>query len=396
MNLLRAYDTRANVFGIQQANVIVESAPKVDAGRRFGARIDLQFGQATETVQGGAANEPRPDVYRHIWQAYGTYVFPVGRGLQTDFGKFASMLGYETNYAKDNNNFSRAYLFNFLPFYHSGLRVTLPVSDKVTAMYMLTNGVQQTEDFNNFKSNHFAAIIKPNAKVTWTTNYYFGQEQPDPSTGSASRAWSPRASSPAPGGPEWTRTARRATTSGRFLQPPGLIEMQSPRHEEGPQRGDDEAPRRAEALEPEVGRIVEDGEDEILPVDVHSAPVVREARRKKIPAIRFGQVEPEQHQHAEKDVKLPQHLQIEKRVAEDVSREIAAAGNVGRPDEHDLLNDSIHNQLQDAFADRPRAVLVDLEIGNLVVRPDESLEVNDGKQTDGEIGNEQKVPRQTR
>ena len=88
-------------------------------------------------------------------------MFPVGKGLQTDFGKFASNLGYETNYAKDNNKFSRAYLFNFLPFYHSGLRLSLPVSDKVTVMYMLTNGIQQTEDFNNFKSNHFTAIVKP-------------------------------------------------------------------------------------------------------------------------------------------------------------------------------------------------------------------------------------------
>ncbi|MEO8681496.1 MAG: outer membrane beta-barrel protein [Vicinamibacterales bacterium] len=179
INLLRAYDTRANVFGIQQASVIVESATKVDEGKRFGARIDLQFGQATETVQGSAANEPRPDVYRNIWQAYGTYVFPVGRGLQTDFGKFASDLGYETNYAKDDNQFSRAYLFNFLPFYHSGLRLSLPVSDKVTVMYMLTNGIQQTEDFNNFKSNHFTAIVKPTGSVSWTTSYYFGQEQPD-------------------------------------------------------------------------------------------------------------------------------------------------------------------------------------------------------------------------
>jgi hypothetical protein len=179
VNLLRAYDTRANVFGIQQTAIVVESAPKVDDGRRFGARVDLQFGQATETVQGGAANEPRPDVYRHVWQAYGTYVFPVGRGLQTDFGKFASMLGYETNYAKDNSQFSRAYLFNFLPFYHSGLRTSLPVGDKVTLMYMLTNGIQQTEDFNNFKSNHLAAIVKPTGAVTWTVNYYFGQEQPD-------------------------------------------------------------------------------------------------------------------------------------------------------------------------------------------------------------------------
>ncbi|MGE0461644.1 MAG: outer membrane beta-barrel protein [Vicinamibacterales bacterium] len=179
VNLLRAYDTRANVFSIQQAAIVVESAPRVDEGRRFGARIDLQFGQATETVQGSPANEPRPDVYRHVWQAYGTYIFPVGRGLRTDFGKFASMLGYETNYAKDNDHFSRAYLFNFLPFYHSGLRTTLPVSDEVTLLYMLTNGIQQTEDFNDFKSNHFAAIVKPTDQVTWTVNYYFGQEQSD-------------------------------------------------------------------------------------------------------------------------------------------------------------------------------------------------------------------------
>ena len=179
VNVLRAYDTRANVFSIQQTAIVVESMPDVEAGRRFGARVDLQFGQATETVQGSPANEPRPDVYRNIWQAYGTYVFPVGRGLQTDFGKFASNLGYETNYAKDNNHFSRAYLFNFLPFYHSGLRVSLPVADKLTLMYMLTNGIQQTEDFNDFKSNHVTAIVKPVSDVTWTVNYYLGQEQPD-------------------------------------------------------------------------------------------------------------------------------------------------------------------------------------------------------------------------
>jgi Putative beta-barrel porin-2, OmpL-like. bbp2 len=46
-------------------------------------------------------------------------------------------------------------------------------------MYMLTNGIQQTEDSNDFKSNHFTAIVKPTGKIAWTTSYYFGQEQPD-------------------------------------------------------------------------------------------------------------------------------------------------------------------------------------------------------------------------
>lgn len=176
---LRAYDTRSNVFSIQQTAIVIESAPSVADGRRFGARVDLQLGQATETVQGNAANEPRPDAYRHLWQAYGTYVFPVGRGLQADFGKFGSNLGYETNYAKDNHHFSRAYLFNFLPFYHMGMRLTLPVSGSVTVMYALTNGIQQTEDLNSFKSSHVTAIVKPASRLVWTTSYYAGREQAD-------------------------------------------------------------------------------------------------------------------------------------------------------------------------------------------------------------------------
>lgn len=178
--LLRAYDTRSNTVGIQQAALVIDAAPDVEAGRRFGARVDLQSGMATDTVQGNPANEPRSEAYRHLWQVYGTYVFPVGpNGLQLDAGKYASMLGYETNYAKDNQAFSRAYLFNFLPFYHSGVRLTLPVNDRVSLLYMLSNGVQQTEDFNDFKSHHVAAVLKPASRVTWVVNHYLGQEQPD-------------------------------------------------------------------------------------------------------------------------------------------------------------------------------------------------------------------------
>ena len=128
INLLRAYDTRANVFGIQQANLDRRERARTSRPAAASARASTcSSARRPRPCRAAPANEPRPDVYRHIWQAYGTYVFPVGRGLQTDFGKFASNLGYETNYAKDNNQFSRAYLFNFLPFYHSGLRVTLPV-----------------------------------------------------------------------------------------------------------------------------------------------------------------------------------------------------------------------------------------------------------------------------
>lgn len=103
INLLRAYDVQSNSFSLNQAAVVIERTPNLEAGRRWGMRLDLQYGQATETTQGNAANELRPQVYRPLWQAYGTYVFDVGKGLTVNFGKFASALGYETNYTKDNS-----------------------------------------------------------------------------------------------------------------------------------------------------------------------------------------------------------------------------------------------------------------------------------------------------
>jgi TolA-binding protein len=179
VNLLRAYDVSSNSFSLNQAAVVIERAPNVEAGRRFGLRLDLQYGQATETVQGSAANELRPQVYRNIWQAYGTYVAPVGSGLSVDFGKFAANLGYETNYTRDNFNYSRAYYFNFLPFYHFGLRAKYPFNEKFAVQYQLVNGIQQSEDFNGFKSQEISLILTPVKRVSWQINYYVGREQRD-------------------------------------------------------------------------------------------------------------------------------------------------------------------------------------------------------------------------
>jgi hypothetical protein len=179
VNLLRAYDVLSNNFSLSQANFLLESAPDLAAGRRFGGRLDLQWGQATETLQGSLANEPRPWVYRNIFQAYGTYIAPVGSGLTIDFGKWASSLGYEGNYTKDQMNYSRSYWFNFLPFYHTGARVNYKFSDTVALNYWVTNGTQQTEAFNNFKDQFVGLVVTPAKSVTWNVQYYLGQEHPD-------------------------------------------------------------------------------------------------------------------------------------------------------------------------------------------------------------------------
>jgi len=179
VNLLRAYDVSSNVLSLNQADVVLENAPDPDHGKRFGLRLDLQFGQATATLQGNVSNEARPAVYRNIFQVYGTYVFPVGGGLTVDFGKWASSLGMEGNYTKDQINYSRSLLFDFLPFYHMGARANYKVNNLLALNYWIVNGTNQTEPTNGFKDQMFGFVLTPSKSLTWTVNYYLGMEHPD-------------------------------------------------------------------------------------------------------------------------------------------------------------------------------------------------------------------------
>jgi hypothetical protein len=179
VNLLRAYDVLSNEFSLNQADVVFDHPPDVAGGRRWGARLDLQYGQATDSSQGNPANEPRPDIYRNIFQVYGTYVAPVGKGLNIDFGKWASALGAEGNYTKDQMNYSRSFWFSFLPYYHMGFRVSYPVNDRFALNYWIINGTNQVEATNGFKDELFGFVAKPQKTLTWTMNYYLGQDHPD-------------------------------------------------------------------------------------------------------------------------------------------------------------------------------------------------------------------------
>jgi hypothetical protein len=179
VNNLRAYDVSSNSFSLNQADLILESAVDVSADKRYGVRVDLQYGQATSTLQGNAANELRPEIYRNVFEAYGTYVFPVLDGLTVDFGKWASSLGIEGNYTKDQLNYSRSFWFDYLPFYHMGARAKLALNDELAINFWITNGTDQTEAFNNYKDQLYGVVWTPAASFSWTVNYYLGQEHPD-------------------------------------------------------------------------------------------------------------------------------------------------------------------------------------------------------------------------
>jgi hypothetical protein len=171
---LRSFDVQHNAFSLSLAEIAFAKATTTDS--RVGFRIDLDFGKTADLV---AAYEPEPDgkeVYKHLQQAYLSVL--AGGKLQLDAGKFVTPLGAEVIESQDNWNYSRSVLFGYaIPFYHTGLRATLPVGDKLTLAGYLVNGWNNSSEIHGgFPCVGLTATAKPTGKLTWIANYMGGTE----------------------------------------------------------------------------------------------------------------------------------------------------------------------------------------------------------------------------
>ena len=173
-NVLRNFDTRNNEFALNLAELAFEKKP--DADSRVGFRLDLDYGPATDMVH--AAEPGGKETYKVIQQAYGSYLAPIGSGLQIDVGKFVTMHGAEVIETKDNWNYSRGLLFAWaIPYYHMGLRANYTFNSKARAMAMIVNGWNNVEENNGGKTYGFMLGLNPTPKLAIVQNYMFGPEQ---------------------------------------------------------------------------------------------------------------------------------------------------------------------------------------------------------------------------
>src|SRR5437016_3670498 len=164
-NQLRNFDFKNNEFGLNLAELVVERKASEDS--RFGFRLDLDFGPATDWVH--SAEPGGGGVYKNVQQAYVSFVSPVGKGLQIDVGKFVTWNGAEVIETKDNWNYSRGLLFAWaIPYYHAGVRATYTVNDKVTLMGALVNGWNNVVENNTGKTVGAEPLYKPNAATAVT------------------------------------------------------------------------------------------------------------------------------------------------------------------------------------------------------------------------------------
>lgn len=173
---LRAFDSKTDQFSFAVLEVALEQKPGAD--RRVGFRADLNFGPTADSVH---AFEPGDkDTFKAFEQAYVSYLTRVGGGLQIDVGKFVTPHGAEVIEAKDDWNYTRGLLFTWaIPFYHVGLRASLPVGDKVTVSGLLVNGWNNAVENNDRKTLGLSVVGKPTGSLTLAQNLMAGPELAD-------------------------------------------------------------------------------------------------------------------------------------------------------------------------------------------------------------------------
>ncbi len=177
VNVLRNFDTRSNQFALNLAEIVIEKKPD-PLNSRVGFRLDLDYGPATDLVH---ASEPGgKDVYKVIQQAYGSYLAPIGSGLQIDFGKFVTVHGAEVIETKDNWNYSRGLLFAWaIPYYHFGVRAKYALNSKISLTGLVVNGWNNVEENNGGKTFGVTLGLTPTPKLSIVQNYMTGPEQPN-------------------------------------------------------------------------------------------------------------------------------------------------------------------------------------------------------------------------
>ena len=146
-------------------------------------RLDLSFGNSTPIIAYNAyalsTNYRKSEAFaramQYIQQAYVGVKFNLFKtNVSLDIGKFNTHMGYEVIESKDNINYTRGLLFTYtIPFYHTGLRIDVPLSRYFGFRGYFLNGWDVDLDNNKYKTGGAHVYMNPvpgkwSLAVLWT------------------------------------------------------------------------------------------------------------------------------------------------------------------------------------------------------------------------------------
>ena len=150
---------------------------------RWGVELTAQGGKDSE-VFGFSATAPNIRGFkslRHLGPANVSYLAPVRKGLTLQGGIFASLIGYDSLYAKDNFNYTRPWGADFTPYLMTGVNASYPFNEKLTGSLFLINGYWHLANANSVPSSGGQVAYKASPRVTVKETFLWGPHQSDTS-----------------------------------------------------------------------------------------------------------------------------------------------------------------------------------------------------------------------
>jgi hypothetical protein len=160
------FDDQDN-FNLEAAKLTLNHDPDP-----IGAHADIIFGRTNTFLHCSSCDQ----TLNYIEQAYISVKPPKAKGFELDGGQFTTSAGQEVVETMNNWSYSHGLLFSYaIPYYHFGIRTSMPLSKVWTA------GVQVVNGWNNVTASNggvtvgiTSSLVKP--KYTWNANYYTGPE----------------------------------------------------------------------------------------------------------------------------------------------------------------------------------------------------------------------------
>jgi hypothetical protein len=139
---------------------------------RVRARIAPGFGTY---MNANYANES--GTLKNILEGYAGIKLWKDKNIWIDAGVFNSHYTNESAISKDHLAYTRSFSPEYVPYYLSGIKLTLPISEKWSAYLYLLNGWQQIQDQNTGKS--IGTQLEYQHSDFWVINWntYIGSEQ---------------------------------------------------------------------------------------------------------------------------------------------------------------------------------------------------------------------------
>ena len=173
----RSTTPRVNELDLNMAGVYVRK--DATESSRWGTEWLVQAGEDSKAF-GFDANLPKvsgSDVWRHFGRANVSYLAPAGNGLTLQAGLFNSFIGYESLYAKDNGNYTRAWIADYSPYLMFGVNAVYAFNDQWTGAFFVINDYFHLENSNSLPSYGGQIQYKPASAWTLKETVYYGPDQ---------------------------------------------------------------------------------------------------------------------------------------------------------------------------------------------------------------------------